>query len=98
MAPLSFLLGIDWALRAPIVVGRRRVVRLALRLVTVMCEDHFEPVPSTISASHALALRLRSSGSWCPWWFVRRHGHLCEARQRHWIVSLIAGQAPACWR
>jgi hypothetical protein len=30
-----------------------------------------------------------------PWWFERRHPHLDDARQRRWIVGLIATQVVA---
>jgi hypothetical protein len=45
--PLSFVLGINWALRVPIVVGGVVSLGLAGWLAAAMREDHFEPVPST---------------------------------------------------
>jgi MFS transporter, DHA3 family, tetracycline resistance protein len=44
--PLSFVLGINWALRAPIVIGGLASLGLAAWLVSAMREDHFQPVPS----------------------------------------------------
>jgi DHA3 family tetracycline resistance protein-like MFS transporter len=153
--PLSFVLGINVALRVPIVIGGLVSVGLAVWLVSAMREEHFEPVPSTerstwramvesavvgvrtIRASHvltflAVALFLAGGASeaydryvekyllglgtpawpawsgltWLavvgclsavlgivvPWWFVRRHRHLSESGQQHWIVGLILVQ------
>jgi MFS transporter, DHA3 family, tetracycline resistance protein len=153
--PLSFLLGITWALRVPLVIGGLVSIGLALWLVAAMREDHFAPVASAarsswramgesaaagvraIRASHALtflALALFLAGgaseaydryiekyllglgpppwpawsnlTWLavvgclsaalgivvPWWFERRHGHMDESHQRHWIVGLILVQ------
>jgi MFS family permease len=30
-----------------------------------------------------------------PWWFERRHPHLDETRQRHWIIGLVLAQVGA---
>ena len=156
--PLSFVLGINVALRAPLVVGGCLSLGLALWLSRAMVEQHFEPVPSqdrstwrsmvtsagdgvrAIRASHVLvfltlAIFLAGGASeafdryverfllgldvpawpgWSPltwlavvtwlsallgivvpWWFERRHPHLDEAGQRHWITGLIVGQVVA---
>jgi DHA3 family tetracycline resistance protein-like MFS transporter len=49
--PLSFVLGINWALRVPIIVGGVVSIGLAAWLVAAMGEEHFEPVPSRARSS-----------------------------------------------
>ena len=54
--PLSFVLGINVSLRAPIIVGGVLSLVLAGWLVRAMGEEHFEPVPATDRSTwHAMA-------------------------------------------
>jgi DHA3 family tetracycline resistance protein-like MFS transporter len=57
--PLSFVLGLGWTLRAPLVLGAVVSVALALWLVVAMGERHFEPSPER-SAWRAMAATARS--------------------------------------
>jgi DHA3 family tetracycline resistance protein-like MFS transporter len=153
--PLSFVVGINVSLRAPLLLAGFLSIGLAAWLATAMVEAQFEPAETgerstwratahtatagvrVISRHHvllALAVAIFLAGgaseaydryvqkyllelgppawstwsdlTWLavvgctsaalgvvvPWWFLRRHGHLGEAAQRHWIVGLIGVQ------